>query len=1299
MANYCCVCVIFVLVILITTNEGVQIFLENGEILSDKDITLNPEDNITIICSGDKYLKWITPNVPAGMLTPYVFSEMDYGMHAKKLLIQEISYPFVGNYTCQGSTTSTSVYLFVRDENNLAVNMDELNIEESSHIIIPCRPTFPEVRVELVDSDENLIPTLYDPKMGLILDNYTFDIQNRAFYYQCIYSLGDVVTQQYINIIMEEPLDNEYDVIKEENEAHNIIGQTLTLTCQVQKNIVNFIWKTPSLFDESRMKIVQNSGDTYTGRKLIINPTIPSDNGTYECIVYNRRGRKEYFIDVKLYEPGESFLWINKKMGLPINVTAMQPSAQWNIEVRGHPHPKIKWFNNKKELIENGTKKYVTKTQGPRHYLLQINNLTLNDFGTYSLEARSGNISEKLDLFLNITDKPRVALILDEFHHINSVCKVQCVAKSNPPPVFKWKYKECEQCEYKEKNEMLNENIHDITYVSTLTINVKENGFIQCIVNNSIGTTIQEVPISVTDVDNGFDIFNFDELMNINENKSSAEVAIGETLSMTCAVSAKTNTDLQWFINNQLLEKSDDIIIERSYTKYSNRTSLLINNINESMAGNYKCETKSKKHSKTIEIIVSKPTQPWFDSKDETVSVSVPLPFQIFCNVSGVPKPTIKWMKNSKPFEPLDTKAWIMEDHRYLSFSKTEVEDEGTYTCVAHNSQGTAEKRFSVNISNKPPSSLYLYIIIVVILIASLILVVFLTIHIRREKLLQKELKEAGLAHFQKGQAENINPDLGIDEQADLLPYDKKWEFPVENLCIEKQLGSGAFGVVKKAVAKNIIPGEDKTIVAVKMVKKTADNLHIRALATELKIMVHLGQHLNVVNLLGAVTTNVARRELMVIVEYCRYGNLQNFLLRHRGSYINQLDPVSGNVDYTIGLDILERAHVSGNRTSNRSYSYTPRTANSMADYRGSDYGNNQTGVTEMTNISLNSAGYVDRNGSRHNSVNPLWRSNMTGDYKNTAITICTRDLISWAFQIARGMGYLASRKVLHGDLAARNVLLADNNIVKICDFGLAKTMYKDDNYMKKGDGPLPIKWMAIESIRDKIFSTQSDVWSFGITCWEIFSLGRNPYPGFNIDNEFLQKLLSGYRMEQPEYSPRNMYKIMYDCWMSKPTDRPTFSQLEEDIGALLEDSMKQHYVALNDPYMEMNTQRQQLGETDYLRMMNSPDFRNLSSPGGNDGYLTPTLFGARPQNINVFNFDVDSNISSSESTGHEMQPMLHTVVESDNEAASPTPDSFANPSYHIVSPINNSDDSYMNMSGSSKENKKEVTYLNSTVV
>lgn len=111
----------------------------------------------------------------------------------------------------------------------------------------------------------------------------------------------------------------------------------------------------------------------------------------------------------------------------------------------------------------------------------------------------------------------------------------------------------------------------------------------------------------------------------------------------------------------------------------------------------------------------------------------------------------------------------------------------------------------------------------------------------------------------------------------------------------------------------------------------------------------------------------------------------------------------------------------------------------------------------------------------------------------------------------------------MHGDLAARNILLAENNVVKICDFGLAKTMYKDDNYKKQGNAPLPIKWMAIESIRDRIFSTQSDIWSFGIVLWEFFTLAETPYPGMEAEKQF-QKLVEGYRMEKPEFATDDVY-------------------------------------------------------------------------------------------------------------------------------------------------------------------------------
>jgi len=146
--------------------------------------------------------------------------------------------------------------------------------------------------------------------------------------------------------------------------------------------------------------------------------------------------------------------------------------------------------------------------------------------------------------------------------------------------------------------------------------------------------------------------------------------------------------------------------------------------------------------------------------------------------------------------------------------------------------------------------------------------------------------------------------------------------------------------------------------------------------------------------------------------------------------------------------------------------------------------------------------------------------------------------------------------QVLHGDLAARNILLAEDNVVKICDFGLAKSMYKDDNYKKKGDGPLPIKWMAIESIRDRIFSTQSDIWSFGIVLWEFFTLAKTPYPGMEAEKQY-QRLIEGYRMEKPEYATPEVHDIMLQCWKAKPTLRPSFTDLAKNIGDLLEENVR----------------------------------------------------------------------------------------------------------------------------------------------
>ncbi|ESO93545.1 hypothetical protein LOTGIDRAFT_119146 [Lottia gigantea] len=165
---------------------------------------------------------------------------------------------------------------------------------------------------------------------------------------------------------------------------------------------------------------------------------------------------------------------------------------------------------------------------------------------------------------------------------------------------------------------------------------------------------------------------------------------------------------------------------------------------------------------------------------------------------------------------------------------------------------------------------------------------------------------------------------------------------------------------------------------------------------------------------------------------------------------------------------------------------------------------------------------------------------------------IVPSDMLSFARQIAMAMEYMAEKKYVHRDLAARNVLLHHNKIVKVCDFGLSRDIYNDNEYKKLTNGKLPLKWMAIESLRDRIFTTQTDVWSFGILLWEIVTMGASPYP--NIALADLYYILSnGYRMEKPSNCSEELYRILRQCWEDNPADRPTFTTIRLMLEELLE--------------------------------------------------------------------------------------------------------------------------------------------------
>jgi receptor tyrosine kinase-like orphan receptor 1 len=156
-------------------------------------------------------------------------------------------------------------------------------------------------------------------------------------------------------------------------------------------------------------------------------------------------------------------------------------------------------------------------------------------------------------------------------------------------------------------------------------------------------------------------------------------------------------------------------------------------------------------------------------------------------------------------------------------------------------------------------------------------------------------------------------------------------------------------------------------------------------------------------------------------------------------------------------------------------------------------------------------------------------------------------DMSFIAIQIAAGMEYLASHHYVHRDLAARNCLVGDNLTVKISDFGLSRDIYAADYYRVQTKSLLPVRWMPPESILYGKFSTESDVWSFGVVLWEIYSYGLQPYYGYS-NQEVIEMIRSRQLLPCPEDCPSRMYAFMVECWHEVPSRRPPFSEIHQRL-------------------------------------------------------------------------------------------------------------------------------------------------------
>uniref|UniRef100_A0A8C5RV79 receptor protein-tyrosine kinase n=1 Tax=Laticauda laticaudata TaxID=8630 RepID=A0A8C5RV79_LATLA len=246
------------------------------------------------------------------------------------------------------------------------------------------------------------------------------------------------------------------------------------------------------------------------------------------------------------------------------------------------------------------------------------------------------------------------------------------------------------------------------------------------------------------------------------------------------------------------------------------------------------------------------------------------------------------------------------------------------------------------------------------------------------------------------------------------LEYDVQWEFPRENLKFGQELGSGAFGKVMNATAYGISEAGASIQVAVKMLKEKYDSLEKDALMSELKMMIHIGSHENIVNLLGACTKS---RPVYLIFEYCCYGDLLNYLRSKRDTFHKTWTEVFSQHNFSFYHNFRRPIISSENGAQEGQIQPSRKSANhhfSFADEM--KYVNKRLDVEESLNI------------------------------------LTFEDLLCFSYQVARGMEFLESKSCVHRDLAARNILVTYGKVAKICDFGLARDIMNDSNYVVRGN-------------------------------------------------------------------------------------------------------------------------------------------------------------------------------------------------------------------------------------------------------